>query len=114
MSTPYIPGAQTREKTMETLSESHSSNSVFDHAIYASRKRKNYLGLGLSMTAMVIGLVFLFWILCLLFYKGLSVISLDLFLHKTPGPDSEGGGLGNAILGSLMLVISCTLITDCP
>jgi len=47
----------------------------------------------------------------LLFYKGLNVVNLYLFIHKTPGPDSECGGLGNAILGSLMLVISCTLIS---
>ena len=63
------------------------------------------------MSAMAIGLIFLLWILSILFYKGFSSFSMDLFLHKTPGPDSEGGGLGNAILGSLMIVVSCTLIS---
>jgi len=111
MSSLYVQGAQTKDKTMTSSTDSDYSDTGFNLSIYTNRKRKNYLGLGLSMTAMVIGLVFLFWILCLLFYKGLNVISLDLFLHKTPGPDSEGGGLGNAILGSLMLVISCTLIS---
>lgn len=84
---------------------------TFNISIYAQRKRKNFIGLALSMAAMFVGLIFLFWILGLLFYKGLNVFSLDMFTHKTPGPDSEGGGLGNAILGSLMLVISCTMIS---
>ena len=50
-------------------------------------------------------------ILAILFYKGFSAFSLDLFLNKTPGPDSENGGLGNAIIGSLMIVVSCTFIS---
>lgn len=89
----------------------HSVQSPFNTAIYANRKRKNFIGLALSIIAMTIGLAFLFWILGLLFYKGLSVFSFDLFLQKTPGPDSEGGGLGNAILGSLLLVFTCTFIS---
>ena len=111
MSSTYVSDPQSKDTPMPTSSGSSSSHSGFNLAIYASRKRKNYLGLGLSMVAMAIGLVFLLWILCLLFYKGLNIISLDLFLYKTPGPDSEGGGLGNAILGSLLLVSSCTLIS---
>ena len=80
-------------------------------SLYASRKRTNLNGLFLSMSAMTIGLVFLLWILAILFFKGFSAFSLDLFLNKTPGPDSENGGLGNAIIGSLMIVVSCTLIS---
>ena len=80
-------------------------------SLYASRKRTNLIGLFLSMSAMTIGLAFLLWILAILFFKGFSAFSLDLFLNKTPGPDSENGGLGNAIIGSLMIVVSCTLIS---
>ena len=80
-------------------------------SLYASRKRTNLIGLFLSMSAMTIGLTFLIWILAILFFKGFSAFSLDLFLNKTPGPDSENGGLGNAIIGSLMIVFSCTLIS---
>jgi phosphate transport system permease protein len=75
-------------------------------SLYASRKRTNLIGLFLSMSAMTIGLTFLLWILAILFFKGFSAFSLDLFLNKTPGPDSENGGLGNAIVGSLMIVVS--------
>jgi len=80
-------------------------------SIYAKRKRTNLIGLFFSMSAMTLGLAFLLWILSILFFKGFSAFSLDLFLNKTPGPDSLGGGLGNAIIGSLMIVVSCTLIS---
>ena len=80
-------------------------------SIYAKRKRSNLIGLFLSMSAMTLGLTFLLWILSVLFFKGFSAFSVDLFLNKTPGPDSLGGGLGNAIIGSLMIVVSCTLIS---
>ena len=94
----------------ESTDNMHSQAS-FNQGIYASRKRTNLIGLTLSMAAMAIGLVFLLWILSILFYKGFASFSLDMILNKTPGPDTEGGGLGNAILGSMMIVLSCTLIS---
>jgi phosphate transport system permease protein len=94
----------------ESTANMHSQAS-FNQGIYASRKRTNLIGLTLSMAAMAIGLVFLLWILSILFYKGFASFSLDMILNKTPGPDTEGGGLGNAILGSMMIVLSCTLIS---
>lgn len=94
----------------ESTANMHSQAS-FNQGIYARRKRTNLIGLTLSMVAMAIGLVFLLWILSILFYKGFASFSLDLILNKTPGPDTEGGGLGNAILGSMMIVLSCTLIS---
>jgi phosphate transport system permease protein len=80
-------------------------------AIFAQRKRTNKIGLVLSMAAMVLGMVFLLWILSILFIKGFSSINLDVFTQSTPAPGSEGGGLANAIVGSLMIVASCTLIS---
>ena len=80
-------------------------------AVFAKRKRANKIGLALSTSAMVLGMLFLLWILSALFLKGFSSISLDVFTHSTPAPGSEGGGLANAIVGSLMIVASCTLIS---
>ncbi|MFZ4743370.1 MAG: phosphate ABC transporter permease PstA [Betaproteobacteria bacterium] len=85
--------------------------SNMDPAIYARRKRANLFGLALSMTAMVLGLVFLLWILSILMFKGFSALSFSLLTQSTPAPGSEGGGLANAIVGSLMIVISCSLIS---
>jgi len=75
------------------------------------RKRTNFLALTLSMFAMVIGITFLLWILSILFIKGFSALHWSIFTESTPGPDSKGGGLANAIIGSLMMVGSCTLIS---
>jgi phosphate transport system permease protein len=79
--------------------------------VFARRKRANKIGLTLSMFAMGIGMIFLFWILSVLVIKGFSSINLDLFTHSTPAPGSDGGGLANAIVGSLMLIGCCTLIS---
>lgn len=45
----------------------------------------------------------LFWILGMLIWKGGQGISLDLFTKITPGPGTAGGGLLNAIVGSIVL-----------
>jgi phosphate transport system permease protein len=79
--------------------------------VFAKRKRANKIGLTLSMCAMGLGMIFLFWILSVLVIKGFSSINLDLFTHSTPAPGSDGGGLANAIVGSLLLIGCCTLIS---
>jgi phosphate transport system permease protein len=82
-----------------------------NQALYAKRKRSNLIGLTLSMIAMTVGMIFLLWILSILFYKGFSAIDWNIFTQSTPAPGTEGGGLANAIVGSLMIVMSCTLIS---
>lgn len=80
-------------------------------AIFARRKRTNRIGLSLSVFAMTCGMLFLFWILGVLLFKGFSAINLSMFIDSTPAPGSDGGGLANAIVGSLLLVGCCTLIS---
>jgi len=82
-----------------------------DRGLFNQRKRANAIGLTLSMVAMSIGMIFLFWILSVLLYKGFSAISPSLFLANTPAPGTLGGGLANAIVGSLMIVAACTFIS---
>jgi phosphate transport system permease protein len=82
-----------------------------DQALFNKRKRVNAIGLTLSLIAMSIGMVFLFWILSVLLYKGFAAISPSLFLQSTPAPGTEGGGLANPIVGSLMIVGACTFIS---
>ena len=88
-----------------------NNTSNLDLSVYAKRKRVNKIGLALSMGAMLLGMVFLLWILSVLLIKGFSALDLSLFIHSTPAPGTEGGGLANAIVGSLMLVGCCTLIS---
>lgn len=82
-----------------------------DRGLFNQRKRANAIGLTLSMIAMSIGMIFLFWILSVLLYKGFSAISPSLFFASTPAPGTVGGGLANPIVGSLMIVAACTLIS---
>jgi phosphate transport system permease protein len=49
--------------------------------------------------------------LYVLFANGLSALDANLLTHDTPAPGTEGGGLRNAIVGSLMIVLSCTLLS---
>lgn len=88
-----------------------SNFSNIDLSLFAKRKRANKIGLTLSMGAMTIGMIFLFWILGVLLFKGFAALDISLFTQSTPAPGSEGGGLANAILGSLMIVASCTFIS---
>ena len=79
-------------------------------ALYAGRLRRNRIGLSLSMLAMALCLVALFWILGVLLYKGFDAISWSMFVESTPAPGSAGG-LANAILGSLLLVAVSALVS---
>ncbi len=79
--------------------------------LYSRRIWTNRLGIALSMVAMSFGLAALMWILWTLFYNGFAALSWDFFTSDTPAPGSEGGGLRNAIVGSLMIVVVTTLVS---
>ncbi len=79
--------------------------------LYSRRLWVNRIGIALSMLAMVLGLVALMWILWTLFSKGFSALNWDFFTHDTPAPGSAGGGLRNAIVGSLMILGVTTLVS---
>ena len=80
---------------------------------YSRRILTNRIGMGLSMLAMAFGLLALLWILWTLFYNGFAALSWDLFTRDTPAPGSEGGGLRNAIVGSL-LIVGVTALVSTP
>ncbi len=73
------------------------------------RKTKNQFMLGLAYLAVVFGLFWLIWILATLVLKGIPAISLELFLKPTPAPN-ESGGLINALIGSILMVVVATFI----
>ena len=52
-----------------------------------------------------LGAFVLGWILLMLLFKGFSGLSVAVFTEVTPGPGTEGGGIANAIVGSLVLTI---------
>ncbi|MBN3787388.1 phosphate ABC transporter permease PstA [Burkholderia sp. Ac-20353] len=76
------------------------------------RKRKlvNAIALTASLGAMAFGLMWLVWILYTTLHLGIGGLSVAMFTESTPPPNTPGGGLANAIVGSLMLVGFGTLV----
>lgn len=74
------------------------------------RRQKNRIALFLSMATMAFGLFWLVWILFSTVTKGVDGMSLALFTEMTPPPNTEGGGLANAIVGSGLLILWATVI----
>jgi phosphate transport system permease protein len=70
--------------------------------IYAKRRRRNSMFLGLSVVATLFGLGWLAVILGTLLYEGFTGIDLAIFTASTPPPGLDGGLL-NAIVGSLIM-----------
>jgi phosphate transport system permease protein len=53
----------------------------------------------------LMGAAVLGWILLMLLIEGIGGLSPAVFTQTTPGPGSEGGGIANAIVGSLILTV---------
>jgi phosphate transport system permease protein len=83
----------------------------FNMDLYRRRRFSNTVGLALSMGAMVLGLAVLLWILVVLFKNGFAAVDWKMFTQSTPAPGSDGGGLANAIVGSLLMVGFSVLIS---
>ena len=79
-------------------------------AMHNRRKRVNVIALTLAFGAMAFGVFWLVWILFETIRLGASGMSLSLFTQAQPGPNSDGGGLSNAIFGSLAMVTLATVI----
>lgn len=82
-----------------------------DNPIYRNRLLRHRIGISLSICAMAFGIGFLLWILAVLLINGLGAIDIEIFTRTTPAPGSEGGGLLNPIVGSLLMVGTATLIS---
>ncbi len=81
--------------------------------LYRKRRLTSLLGLTFSMSAMLVGLAVLVWILYVLFSNGLAALDGNLLTSDTPAPGTDGGGLRNAIVGSLMIV-GLTVLVSTP
>jgi phosphate transport system permease protein len=81
------------------------------NAVYRKRLWIHRIGITLSFLAMAIGIFFLMWILFTLIIKGFGALNVAMFTQTTPAPGSDGGGLINAIIGSLLMVGAATAIS---
>lgn len=79
-------------------------------AHHRARKRVNAIALTLALAAMVFGVFWLVWILFDTVRLGIGGLAFSVFTQMTPPPNSDGGGLANAIFGSAVMVVVATLI----
>lgn len=77
-------------------------------AIY--RKLKNTFFSSLAVFSSLLGLFILGWILYTVLINGLSAFNIQFFTELPSPPGIEGGGLANAILGTVILTILATLM----
>jgi phosphate transport system permease protein len=77
--------------------------------LYAARRRRNGIMMGLSLGATLLGLGWLVAILAVLLWEAFSGLSLAVFTEMTPPPGASGGLL-NPIVGSLILTGLAVLI----
>jgi phosphate transport system permease protein len=77
---------------------------------YRRRLLVNRLNLLMSLGTMAIGMGFLLWILFVLVANGFAALSPRLFTEATPPPGSSGG-LNNAIVGSVLIVLVATFVS---
>src|SRR5262245_56629637 len=81
---------------------------AFNASLYARRRRRNGIAMGLSVAATLFGLGWLVLILSVLLWEGFSGLSLAVFTEMTPPPGGTGGLL-NPIMGSLILTALAVL-----
>jgi phosphate transport system permease protein len=83
-------------------------------AVSARRKATNFIMLAITGLMTILALIPLFWIVGYVVYKGGQYINLDFFIH-TPRPlGIEGGGVLNAIEGTLIISGLASLIAIPP
>lgn len=80
-----------------------------DAGLYRRRRLFNAVIMTASLLTTLFGLFWLVWLLWTLLGEGLQYLNLAVFYQATPPPGSNGG-LGNAILGSLVLTVVGVLI----
>ncbi|MGI8526464.1 MAG: phosphate ABC transporter permease PstA [Pseudolabrys sp.] len=78
-------------------------------ALYARRRRRNNIAVGIALGATLFGLAWLVLILAVLLWNGVSGLSLAVFTEMTPPPGSAGGLL-NAIAGSVVMTVIAVAI----
>ena len=81
-----------------------------DLAKYQRRRLMSVFVMGLCWAASAVGIAVLLIILGTLIFRGAGGLSLHVFTDNVPPPGATGGGLKNAIVGSLILTFLGTVI----
>ena len=75
------------------------------------RTLMNVLLSGLVTCMTLLALIPLFSVIWMLLWRGGQKLSLALFTQLPPAPLEQGGGFGNAIVGTLIIVVMAALIS---
>ncbi len=82
---------------------------IMNELIHRRRKLVSSMMTVLTTACAVVAILILLIILSYIAVRGISAINFE-FLTDTPKPVGEGGGIGNAILGSAMMSLLASLI----
>lgn len=74
------------------------------------RKFKSRLMICILMFAALLAAIPFIFITSYVCYRGFTAINLDFFTQLPAGPGQEGGGVGNALVGSLIMVLLATFL----
>ena len=74
------------------------------------RKIKNFIALSLACFCAAMGVFWLGFILFDVIREGVQFINMDLFLQDPAPPGLGGGGLRNAFVGQLMIILVATVV----
>jgi phosphate transport system permease protein len=77
----------------------------------AIRKAKSNIFMGLLWTAGVVALIPLFLIVGYVLLKGLPAMNWDFFTQTAPPPGMSGGGMSQAIVGTVMIITVAAAIS---
>ena len=84
--------------------------SELERSLRRPRTLINVLLSGLVSTLTLLALVPLFYVVWMLAWRGGQKLSLTLFTERPPAPLEEGGGFGNAVVGTLVIVALAALV----
>lgn len=76
----------------------------------AFRKLTNHAVTSISSLSALVGIIALAWILYAVLQRGAAAFNLDFFLHRPMPPGMPGGGVANAMVGTLLITALATLI----
>jgi phosphate transport system permease protein len=85
--------------------------SELERSLRRPRTLINVLLSGLVTCMTLLALIPLFSVVWLLLWRGGSKLSLALFTQLPPAPLERGGGFGNAILGTIIIVVLAALLS---
>ncbi len=79
-------------------------------SLYARRQLINWINMTIAVLMTIFGVFWVVWILWTTLRYGLPALNLQLFTQDTPPPGGTGGGLRNAFVGSLLLLVIAVAI----